>query len=111
MNTRPTVRRASVGPRSSRRLAAARRRSRIFPKSSVGLTGAPLRDSTAAPGKKLRGPFGSATLKLAMAERRQTRGGKRGIRKKDLALVFGPSADGEGFNILRRRAGSEAVEA
>jgi hypothetical protein len=46
-----------------------------------------------------------------MAERRQTRGGKRGIRKKDLALVFGPSADGEGFNILRRRAGSEAVEA
>jgi hypothetical protein len=46
-----------------------------------------------------------------MADGRQSRGGKRGVRKKDLALVFGPSADGEGVNILRRRAGSEAVEA
>ncbi|HEX4403196.1 MAG TPA: hypothetical protein VH560_00095 [Polyangia bacterium] len=25
--------------------------------------------------------------------------------------MFGPSADGEGFNVLRRRAGSAAVEA
>jgi hypothetical protein len=46
-----------------------------------------------------------------MAERRLPRSGKRGARKKDLALVFGPSPDGEGLNILRRRAGSDAVEA
>jgi hypothetical protein len=45
-----------------------------------------------------------------MSERRQTRGGKRGLRKKDLAMIFGPAPDGEGFNILRRRAGSAAVE-
>jgi hypothetical protein len=38
-------------------------------------------------------------------------GSKRAARKKDLALVFGPSEDGEGFNVLRRRAGSKAVEA
>ncbi|HTA18682.1 MAG TPA: hypothetical protein VK989_05290, partial [Polyangia bacterium] len=25
--------------------------------------------------------------------------------------MFGPSADGEGFNVLRRRAGSAAIEA
>jgi hypothetical protein len=46
-----------------------------------------------------------------MAERRQPRGGKRGIREKDLALVFGPSLDGGGLKVLRRRAGSGAVEA
>jgi hypothetical protein len=46
-----------------------------------------------------------------MAERRQPRGSKRGNRKKDLALIFGPSVDGEGLNVLRRRAGSTAVEA
>jgi hypothetical protein len=45
-----------------------------------------------------------------MGERRSPRK-RRGIPKKDLALVFGPSADGEGFNVLRRRAGSTAVEA
>jgi hypothetical protein len=26
-------------------------------------------------------------------------------------MIFGPSADGEGLNVLRRRAGSDAVEA
>jgi hypothetical protein len=36
---------------------------------------------------------------------------KRANPKKDLALVFGPSADGEGLNVLRKRAGSEAIEA
>jgi hypothetical protein len=50
-----------------------------------------------------------------MAERRQPREKKpsreRAGRQKDLALVFGPSADGEGFNVLRRRAGSAAIEA
>jgi hypothetical protein len=50
-----------------------------------------------------------------MAERRQPREKKpsaqREGRQKDLALVFGPSADGEGFNVLRRRAGSAAIEA
>src|SRR5579863_2308221 len=46
-----------------------------------------------------------------MAGQRHSRGRKRGLKKKDLALVFGPSADGEGVNILRRRAGSAAVEA
>lgn len=46
-----------------------------------------------------------------MAERRQHRERKREARRKDLALVFGPSDDGQGFNVLRRRAGSEAVEA
>ena len=46
-----------------------------------------------------------------MPERRQPRGGKRGMPKKDLALVFGPSADGEGFNVLRRRAESTDIEA
>jgi len=46
-----------------------------------------------------------------MAERRQPRDRKREARQKDLALVFGPSADGKGFNVLRRRAGSPAVEA
>ena len=46
-----------------------------------------------------------------MPERRQPRGGKRGQRKKDLALVFGPSADGEGFNVLRQRAESTEIEA
>jgi hypothetical protein len=50
-----------------------------------------------------------------MAERRQPREKKpsrrREGREKDLALVFGPSADGEGFNVLRRRAGSAAIEA
>jgi hypothetical protein len=46
-----------------------------------------------------------------MAERRRTRGNKRGAREKDLALVFGPSADGQGFNVLRRRAGSAGIEA
>jgi hypothetical protein len=50
-----------------------------------------------------------------MAERRQPREKKpsrqRQGRQKDLALVFGPTADGEGFNVLRRRAGSAAIEA
>jgi hypothetical protein len=47
-----------------------------------------------------------------MAEGRQRpAGGKRSRRKKDLALVFGPSEDGEGLNVLRKRAGSQAVEA
>jgi hypothetical protein len=50
-----------------------------------------------------------------MAERRQPREKKpsrqREGRQKDLALVFGPTADGEGFNVLRRRAGSAAIEA
>ena len=45
------------------------------------------------------------------AGRQRPVGGKRAIRKKDLALVFGPSVDGEGLNVLRRRAGSTAVEA
>jgi hypothetical protein len=31
--------------------------------------------------------------------------------QKDLALVFGPSDDGQGVNMLRRRADSEVVEA
>jgi hypothetical protein len=30
---------------------------------------------------------------------------------KDLALVFGPSDDGQGFKMLRRRAGTAVVEA
>jgi hypothetical protein len=45
-----------------------------------------------------------------MAERRSG-GSKRGTRKKDLALVFGPSPDGQGVSVLRRRAGSTTVEA
>jgi hypothetical protein len=45
-----------------------------------------------------------------MPERRAG-GGKRGNRRKDLALVFGPSDDGEGVNVLRRRAGSTTIEA
>jgi hypothetical protein len=45
-----------------------------------------------------------------MGERRHPRG-KRGVPKKDLALVFGPTADGEGVNVLRRRVGATAVEA
>jgi hypothetical protein len=44
-----------------------------------------------------------------MAARQRPASGKRG--KKDLAMIFGPSADGEGFNVLRQRAGSKAVEA
>ena len=32
-------------------------------------------------------------------------------KKKDLALVFGPAEDGEGYRVLRRRAGSGGVEA
>src|SRR5436190_23142603 len=31
--------------------------------------------------------------------------------QKDLALVVGPSEDGQGFNMLRRRAGADVVEA
>jgi hypothetical protein len=46
-----------------------------------------------------------------MAEGRPPRGNKRGKGKKDLALVFGPSEDGEGFNVLRKRAGTETIEA
>jgi hypothetical protein len=48
-----------------------------------------------------------------MAEGRQRpgSGGKGRNRKKDLALVFGPSPDGDGVNVLRRRAGSRVVEA
>jgi hypothetical protein len=46
-----------------------------------------------------------------MAERRRTRGGKRAAREKDLAMVFGPSPDGQGLSVLRRRAGSTGVEA
>ena len=46
-----------------------------------------------------------------MAERRQPRERKHAASDKDLALVFGPSEDGKGFNVLRRRAGSPAVEA
>jgi hypothetical protein len=50
-----------------------------------------------------------------MAQGRPPRGTKRRKgkpdREKDLALVFGPSADGEGFNVLRRRAGAQTVEA
>jgi hypothetical protein len=46
-----------------------------------------------------------------MAERSRTRGDKRAAREKDLAMVFGPTADGQGFNVLRRRAGSTGVEA
>ena len=39
-------------------------------------------------------------------------GRKRKFRqKKDLALVFGPSEDGQGVNMLRRRVGSPFVEA
>ena len=48
---------------------------------------------------------------MAEGRQRPPGGGKRGIRKKDLALVFGPAADGDGVNILRRRAGSGTVEA
>jgi hypothetical protein len=48
---------------------------------------------------------------MAEGRQRPPGGGKRGIRKKDLALVFGPAADGDGVNVLRRRAGSSAVEA
>jgi len=46
-------------------------------------------------------------------EARRKPSGRRGVRKqkKDLALVFGPSADGEGWSVLRRRAGSKTVEA
>src|SRR5262245_14223395 len=40
-----------------------------------------------------------------MAARRRERA------QKDLALVFGPSEDGQGFNMLRRRADGSAVEA
>lgn len=31
--------------------------------------------------------------------------------KKDLALVYGPTEDGEGWQVLRQRRGSKAVEA
>ena len=48
---------------------------------------------------------------MAEGRQRPPGGGKRGIRKKDLALVFGPAADGDGVNVLRRRAGSSTVEA
>jgi hypothetical protein len=48
---------------------------------------------------------------MAEGRQRPPGGGKRGIRKKDLALVFGPAEDGDGVNILRRRAGSGNVEA
>ena len=48
---------------------------------------------------------------MAEGRQRPPGGGKRGIRKKDLALVFGPAADGDGLNVLRRRAGSSVVEA
>jgi hypothetical protein len=48
---------------------------------------------------------------MADGRQRPPGGGKRGNRKKDLALVFGPAADGDGLNVLRRRAGSRAVEA
>jgi hypothetical protein len=40
-----------------------------------------------------------------MAARRHERA------RKDLALVFGPSEDGQGFKMLRRRAGTSLVEA
>jgi hypothetical protein len=46
-----------------------------------------------------------------MAEPRAA-GRKRKFRqKKDLALVFGPTEDGRGVNMLRRRVGSPYVEA
>ena len=48
-----------------------------------------------------------------MAERRAG-GRKRKIsrkQEKDLALVFGPTEDGKGVNMLRRRVGSPYVEA
>jgi len=45
-----------------------------------------------------------------MADGRTT-GQKRRARKKDLALVFGPSADGRGVHVLRRRSDSPTVEA
>jgi hypothetical protein len=32
-------------------------------------------------------------------------------KKKDLALVYGPAEDGEGYRVLRKRAGGDAVEA
>jgi hypothetical protein len=48
---------------------------------------------------------------MAEGRQRPPGRGKRGIRKKDLALVFGPAADGDGLNVLRRRAGSSVVEA
>jgi hypothetical protein len=58
-----------------------------------------------------------------MAERRQPRAQKREIPTqdsaqdspkglvKDLALICGPSEDGQGFRVLRRRAESNVVEA
>jgi hypothetical protein len=46
-----------------------------------------------------------------MATRRPPRGSKAAGSAKDLALVFGPSEDGEGYRMLRRRADSEVVEA
>ena len=48
---------------------------------------------------------------MAAGRPRASGAAKRGIRKKDLALIFGQSADGEGLNVLRRRAGSKDVEA
>ena len=66
------------------------------------------------PPRSYGGPF-VCYAERVMAERRQPREKKpsrqREGRQKDLALVFGPSADGEGFNVLRRRAGSAAIEA
>jgi hypothetical protein len=50
-----------------------------------------------------------------MATRRQNAGRKaEGPSEgpgKDLAMVFGPSDDGQGYRMLRRRAGTDVVEA
>src|SRR5437870_2830807 len=71
----------------------------------VGLKGGLLLpDSTEGRAKRLRRPHPSANLEIVMAE--QGKGAK-----KDLALVFGQSEDGEEVHILRRRADSTTVEA
>jgi hypothetical protein len=55
-----------------------------------------------------------------MAARRQNAGRRSGVSSdghdghdgpgKDLAMVFGPSEDGEGFRMMRRRAGTDVVD-
>jgi hypothetical protein len=50
-----------------------------------------------------------------MAARRQNGGRRAEVPPqedpgKDLAMVFGPSEDGEGFRMMRRRAGTDVVD-
>jgi hypothetical protein len=75
--------------------------------------GARVRDVGARVAATTRGAGArGASPSWAATGRAATRGAAaRGAAPKDLALVFGPSPDGRGVHVLRRRSGSDTVEA